>query len=100
MPSWALPPALLLAKAGELPPSFFHERTSETLPCQGTNKFFCWDWAKQELIPRYGTPTLQHLNLVAFAVVIVFEIAFAVAIRTHRRHWLQPPMVAATGVLY
>lgn len=97
MPSWMLPP---LAAAGELPPSFFHERTSATLPCQSTGKFFCWDWAKEHLISRYGTPTVQHLKLVALAVVIGFAIAFALALITHRRRWLQPPMVAATGVLY
>ena len=34
MTSWALP----LAAAGELPPSFFHERTSDTLPCQSTEQ--------------------------------------------------------------
>jgi osmoprotectant transport system permease protein len=96
MPSWTIP----VAAAGELPPSFFHERTSESLPCQATNKLFCWDWAKEHLISRYGTPTLQHLELVALAVVIGFAFAFALALITHRRHWLQPPMVAATGVLY
>lgn len=71
------------------------------LPCQAQpSKFFCFDWAREHLISRYGTPTVQHLKLVAFAVVIGFAIAFALAIVTHRRRWLQPPMVAATGVLY
>ena len=34
MSSWALP----LAAAGELPESFFQERTSDTLPCQATGQ--------------------------------------------------------------
>jgi osmoprotectant transport system permease protein len=95
MPSWTLP----LAAAGELPPSFFHERTSETLPCQATSKFFCFDWAREN-IDRYETPTLQHLKLVLLAVLIGFAIAFSLALLAHRRRWLQPPLLAATGILY
>jgi osmoprotectant transport system permease protein len=96
MSSWALP----LAAAGELPPSFFHERTSETLPCQSTNSFFCWDWARDHLVSRYGTPTLQHLKLVVLAVLIGFAVAFTLALVAHRRRWLKAPLLAATGVLY
>jgi osmoprotectant transport system permease protein len=92
--------ALPLAAAGELPPSFFHERTSDTLPCQAdAGKFFCWDWARDH-IGRYETPTLQHLKLVLLAVLIGFTIAFTLALIAHRRHWLQTPLLAATGVLY
>src|SRR6478672_3565933 len=95
MSSWALP----LAAAGELPESFFKERTSDTLPCQATDKLFCFDWARDN-IDRYGTPTVQHLKLVALAVLFGFAIAFALALLAHRRRWLQPPLLAATGVLY
>jgi osmoprotectant transport system permease protein len=95
MSSWALP----LAAAGEVPDSFFQERTSDTLPCQATNKLFCFDWAREN-IDRYGTPTVQHLKLVALAVLFGFAIAFALALLAHRRRWLQPPLLAATGVLY
>jgi osmoprotectant transport system permease protein len=95
MSSWALP----LAKAGELPESFFQERTSDTLPCQATDRLFCFDWAREH-IDRYGTPTVQHLKLVALAVLFGFAIAFTLALLAHRRRWLQPPLLAATGVLY
>jgi osmoprotectant transport system permease protein len=95
MSSWALP----LAAAGELPDSFFQERTSDTLPCQATDKLFCFDWAREN-IDRYGQPTVQHLKLVALAVLFGFAIAFALALLAHRRRWLQPPLLAATGVLY
>jgi osmoprotectant transport system permease protein len=92
---------LLLAAAGELPQTFFHERSSETLPCQSDgSKFFCFDWAREHLISRYGAPTVQHLKLVGLAVVIGFAIAFGLALLAHRRRWLQPPLLAATGVLY
>lgn len=95
MSSWVLP----LAKAGELPESFFKERTSETLPCQATDAVFCFDWAKENL-DRYGDPTLQHLKLVALAVLFGFAIAFVLALLAHRRRWLQTPLLALTGVLY
>jgi osmoprotectant transport system permease protein len=91
---------LPLAAAGEVGKDFFHERTSDTLPCQAdTAKLFCWDWAKEN-IDRYGTPTLQHLELVVLSVAIGFALAFALALLAHRHHWLQPPLLAGTGVLY
>ena len=60
---------------------------------------FCFDWARNN-IDRYETPTVQHLQLVIAAVVLGFAIAFALALLAHRRRWLQPPLLAATGVLY
>jgi osmoprotectant transport system permease protein len=91
--------ALPLAKVGEVGEGFFKERTSDTLPCQATDKLFCFDWAREN-IGSYGTPTLQHLELVAISVVVGFAIAFALALAAHRRRWLQPPLLAATGVIY
>jgi osmoprotectant transport system permease protein len=60
---------------------------------------FCFDWAVHHL-DRYETPTLQHLQLVLAAVVLGFVVAFALALYAHRHHWLQLPLLAATGVLY
>jgi len=93
----ALP--LQLAAAGEVGEGFFHERSSESLPCQAQDKLFCWGWASDH-IDRYATPTLQHLELVVFSVAIGFAIAFALALLAHRRPWLRPPLLAGTGVLY
>jgi osmoprotectant transport system permease protein len=91
---------LLLAAAGEVGGDFFRERSSGTLPCQAqSSHLFCWDWAKEN-IDRYGTPTVQHLEIVLLSVVIGFVIAFALALLAHRRRRLQPPLLAATGVLY
>lgn len=90
---------LPLAKVGEVGEGFFKERTSDTLPCQATDKLFCFDWAREN-IGSYGTPTLQHLELVAISVVAGFAIAFALALAAHRRRWLQPPLLAVTGVIY
>lgn len=92
--------ALPLAKVGEVGEGFFKERTSETLPCQAkSTHFFCFDWAKEN-IDSFTTPAQQHVELVAISVVVGFAIAFALALAAHRRRWLQPPLLAATGVIY
>lgn len=92
--------SLLLAAAGEVGGDFFKERTSDTLPCQANeSNIFCFDWATENL-DRYGTPTQQHLEIVVLSVVIGFVVAFALALLAHRRRRLQPPLLAATGVLY
>jgi osmoprotectant transport system permease protein len=91
---------VLLAAAGQVGEGFFHERSSESLPCQANaGEVFCWDWAREH-IDRYGMPTLQHLEIVLLSVVIGFVVAFALALVAHRRRWLQPPLLAVTGVLY
>jgi osmoprotectant transport system permease protein len=90
----------LFAAAGKVGEDFFKERTSGTLPCQAKpDEPFCFDWAREN-IDRFGTPTVQHLELVVVSVLIGFAIAFALALFAHRRSWLQPPLLAATGVLY
>lgn len=91
--------AILVAAVGEVGKGFLQERSSDTLPCQATDKFFCWDWASEH-IDRYGTPTLQHLELVGISVLIGFVVAFTLALLAHRHRWLQPPLLAGTGVLY
>jgi osmoprotectant transport system permease protein len=89
-----------LATAGQVGEGFFHERSSGTLPCQAKEAhFFCWHWATQN-IDRYGTPTLQQFELVVLSVLLGFVVAFALALVAHRMHWLKPPLLAATGVLY
>jgi osmoprotectant transport system permease protein len=91
---------VLLAAAGEVGKGFFHERSSETLPCQARpSHLFCWDWAREN-IDRYGTPTVQQLELVVISVVLGFAVAFALALLAHRRSWLRPPLLAGTGILY
>lgn len=90
----------LLAAAGQVGEGFFRERSTETLPCQARpGEVFCFHWAKEN-IDRYGTPTVQHLELVLLSVLIGFVVAFALALFAHRTRWLQPPLLATTGVLY
>jgi osmoprotectant transport system permease protein len=89
---------LPLAAAGEVGEGFFRNRDS--LPCQAKpSHLFCFDWAREHL-DRYGTPTLQQLELVAISVVLGFAVAFGLALLAHRRHWLRPPLLAGTGILY
>jgi osmoprotectant transport system permease protein len=91
---------LPLAEVGQVGEGFFHERSSGTLPCQARqDHLFCWHWATQN-IDRYATPTLQHLEIVVFSVLIGFVAAFALALFAHRRRWLHPPLLAAVGILY
>jgi len=89
----------VLAAVGEVGKGFIQERSSDTLPCQATDKLFCWDWAREN-IDRYETPTIQHLELVVFSVLIGFAFAFALALLAHRRRWLQTPLLAVTGILF
>jgi osmoprotectant transport system permease protein len=90
----------VLAAAGEVGGDFFRERTSGTLPCQAKpDEVFCFDWAREN-IDRYGTPTVQHLELVVISLLLGFAVAFALSLLAHRRRWLQPPLLGATGVLY
>jgi osmoprotectant transport system permease protein len=89
----------VVAAVGEVGKGFIHERSTETLPCQATDKLFCWDWAKAH-IDRYGTPTVQQLELVVISVLLGFALAFALALIAHRRPWLRPPLLAGTGILY
>jgi osmoprotectant transport system permease protein len=91
---------VLIGAVGEVGEGFFKERTSDTLPCQANSShLFCFDWAKDN-IDSFATPALQHVELVAISVVGGFAVAFALALAAHRRHWLQPPLLAATGVIY
>ena len=87
-------PAVL---AAQIDPSFFEDRSNPG--CVQENGLFCFDWAADN-IDRYVDPTLQHLYLVTVSVVIGFAVAFGLALLSHRHRWLQPPLLAGTGVLY
>ncbi len=67
--------------------------------CVQSNGLFCPGWAIDN-IHRFVTPTIEHLELVAISVTLGFVIAFALSILAHRYRWLQPPLVAGTGILY
>jgi osmoprotectant transport system permease protein len=90
----------LIAATGEVGGDFFRERESGTLPCQAQpDHVFCFDWAREN-VDRFETPTVEHLQIVVPAILIGFAVAFVLALIAHRNRWLQPPLLAATGVLY
>ena len=89
-----------LAAVGEVGKDFLKDRSSDTLPCQAdSSEIFCFDWAREN-IDRYGTPTVQHFELVVISVLIGFVIAFALALFAHRQSWLRPVLLVGTGILY
>jgi len=90
---------LVLTAAGEVGGDFFRERNVGDLCQAQPGHLFCWDWAREN-IDRFGTPTVQHLQIVIPSILIGFVAAFALALLAHRVRWLQPPLLAATGILY
>ena len=88
-----------LAASGQVGEDFFKERDVGSLCQAQTQHVFCFDWAKEN-IDRFGQPTVEHLQIVIPAILIGFVIAFALALISHRIRWLQPPLLAATGILY
>jgi osmoprotectant transport system permease protein len=89
----------LLAAAGDVGGDFFKERDVGDLCQAQPDHVFCFDWAREN-IDRFGAPTVQHLQIVIPAIVIGFVVAFALALLAHRSRWLQPPLLAVTGILY
>jgi osmoprotectant transport system permease protein len=67
--------------------------------CIQRNELFCPGWAVDN-IGRYVDPTIQHVVLVLASVGLGFAIAFGLSLLAHRFHWLGPPFLGATGVLY
>jgi osmoprotectant transport system permease protein len=67
--------------------------------CVAQNGTFCFDWAVDNF-DRYVDPTIEHLVLVGVSVIAGFLIAFGLALLSHRRRWLIPPFITATGILY
>lgn len=78
--------------------SFFRDRTDSD--CIADNGAFCFGWVVDNFSDRYVTPTLEHLVLVFLSVILGFAIAFGMSLLSHRRRWLVPPFIGATGILY
>jgi osmoprotectant transport system permease protein len=88
-----------LAAVGEVGENFFKHRTEKSLGCVGTSHLFCFEWAREH-IGEYGTPARQQLELVVISVLIGFVIAFALALLARRLRFLEPPLLAGTGILF
>jgi osmoprotectant transport system permease protein len=98
MSGFAIPPTVLAASS-QLPPSFFHNRGPGHRTCIQDPSNFCPGWALDHL-SQWGTPTLQHIYLVAVPVVCGFAVAFGMALLAHRRRWLVLPFVGISDILY
>ena len=88
----------LAAIAAGLPQSFYHQRKGN-LPCQATDALFCPQWAADNFHSYLG-PALKQAYLVSVSVAIGAAIAVALALLSHRRRWLIPPLTGITGVIY
>ena len=82
----------------QLDESFFRDRSGSD--CIRDDGAFCLQWVLDNFGDRYVTPTLEHVFLVVVSVALGFAIAFGMALLSHRRRWLVPPFIGATGVLY
>jgi osmoprotectant transport system permease protein len=87
-----------LAAVGEVGEGFFKKRTGEAC-VEKRSHLFCGDWAREHL-HEYATPALQQLEMVGISVAIGFVIAFAFAVLARRFRYLEPPLLAGTGILF
>jgi len=87
-------PAPTIAQASS---DFFRDRSESD--CIQDNGAFCVGWVLDNF-DRYVDPLREHVVLVVVSVGLGFLIAFAMALASHRRRWLVPPFIGATGVLY
>jgi osmoprotectant transport system permease protein len=88
-----------LAPLVPLADGFVRKPGQGTSSCVADNTSVCISWAIDNF-DRYVTPTLEHLELVGLSMAFGFVIALALAVVSHRRRWLVPPLTATTGILY
>lgn len=87
-----------IAAVGEVGEGFIKERSGAA--CEELRShLFCFDWAREN-IGSFGTPARQQLELVVISVLIGFLIAFALALIARRFRYLEPPLLAGTGILF
>jgi osmoprotectant transport system permease protein len=87
-----------LAAVGEVGEGFFKERTGSACVEDRTH-LFCGDWAREHL-HEYAKPALQQLELVIISVLVGFLIALVLALLARRFRYLEPPLLAGTGILF
>jgi osmoprotectant transport system permease protein len=80
-----------------LPAGFCHEH-AET-GCVAGNGLFCFGWATDNF-DRYVDPFFRQLEIAVISVAIGFVIALGLALLSHRRRFLVPPLLGLTGILY
>jgi len=81
--------------AGPVIPNFGHGSA-----CVTGDHVFCWDWVKQHWGDTLEPHLVQHIELTLIAVSIVFVVALALALITHRVRALDQPVAIAAGLIY
>jgi osmoprotectant transport system permease protein len=79
-------------------PANFCQHHAET-GCVAGNGLFCFGWAADNF-DRYVDPFFRQLEIAVISVAIGFALALALALLSHRRRFLVPPLLGFTGVLY
>jgi osmoprotectant transport system permease protein len=87
-----------LAAVGEVGEGFFTKRTGSAC-VENRTHLFCGEWAREHL-HEYAKPALQQLELVIISVVIGFLIALVLGLLARRFRYLEPPLLAGTGILF
>jgi osmoprotectant transport system permease protein len=68
--------------------------------CVTGDHTFCWDWVHEHWGDTLQPALVQHLELVAIAVVIGFAIAFPLALLAHRFRPIEQPIGIVSALVY
>ena len=68
--------------------------------CVRNNDTFCWQWVKDNWHDKFQVHLIEHLEIVAIAMVFGFVIAFAAALFAYRQHWFETPFDTFANVLF
>ncbi|GAB2476304.1 ABC transporter permease [Jatrophihabitans fulvus] len=74
-----------------------------TSSCVDQNKFFCWDYFKENWNGgkySFEERLIEHIELTVIALVVGFVISFGLAIIAYKQRWLAPPVTFVASLLY
>jgi osmoprotectant transport system permease protein len=68
--------------------------------CVTENRFYCFDWLRDNWGDTIQPALLQHIKLTVIAVAIGFVISLAAALITHRYRLFERPIGAISAIVY
>ena len=80
---------------GPVIPNFGHGSA-----CVTGDHAFCWDWVRAHWSDTLWPALVQHVELVAIAVVIGFALAFPLALIAHRYRSVEQPIGIVSALVY
>jgi osmoprotectant transport system permease protein len=80
---------------GPVIPNFGHGSA-----CVTGDHAFCWDWVRAHWSDTLWPALVQHIELVAIAVVIGFAMAFPLALIAHRYRRVEQPIGIVSALVY